>query len=105
MLWMDAAWMASHDLFEEPLGAVVSGLPLLNFAPKKVIAILAAAFGTLRAGGAFYQFTYGMQCPISKPVLDQLGLQATCMGRVLLNIPPASVYRITRSNARTPERS
>jgi phosphatidylethanolamine/phosphatidyl-N-methylethanolamine N-methyltransferase len=105
VLWMDASWMASHDLFEEPLGAVVSGLPLLNFAPKKVIAILAAAFGSLRAGGAFYQFTYGMQCPISKPVLDQLGLQATCMGRVLLNIPPASVYRITRSNARTPERS
>ena len=105
VLWMDASWMASHDLFEEPLGAVVSGLPLLNFAPKKVIAILAAAFGSLRAGGAFYQFTYGMQCPISKPVLDQLGLQATCMGRVLLNIPPASVYRITRSNARAPERS
>jgi phosphatidylethanolamine/phosphatidyl-N-methylethanolamine N-methyltransferase len=105
VLWMDASWMASHDLFEEPLGAVVSGLPLLNFAPKKVIAILAAAFGSLRAGGAFYQFTYGMQCPISKPVLDQLGLQATCMGRVLLNIPPASVYRIIRSNARTPERS
>ena len=105
VLWMDASWMASHDLFEEPLGAVVSGLPLLNFAPKKVIAILAAAFGSLRAGGAFYQFTYGMQCPISKSVLDQLGLQATCMGRVLLNIPPASVYRITRSNARTPERS
>ena len=35
VLWMDAAWMASHDLFEHPLGAVVSGLPLLNFAPKK----------------------------------------------------------------------
>jgi len=39
VLWMDAAWMASHDLFEHPLGAVVSGLPLLNFAPKKVAAI------------------------------------------------------------------
>jgi phosphatidylethanolamine/phosphatidyl-N-methylethanolamine N-methyltransferase len=30
VLWMDAAWMASYDLFEQPLGAVVSGLPLLN---------------------------------------------------------------------------
>jgi len=30
-------------------------------------------------------------------LLDELGLQATCMGRVLLNVPPASVYRITRS--------
>lgn len=105
VLWMDAAWMASHDLFEKPLGAVVSGLPLLNFSSKKVIAILAAAFGNLRDGGAFYQFTYGMQCPISKEHLDQLGLQATCMGRVLLNIPPASVYRITRSKSCKPDRT
>jgi phosphatidylethanolamine/phosphatidyl-N-methylethanolamine N-methyltransferase len=97
VLWMDAAWMASYDLFEKPLGAVVSGLPLLNFPAGKVTAILTAAFSKLRDGGSFYQFTYGMQCPISKAVLDELGLQASCMGRVLLNVPPASVYRITRS--------
>ena len=96
VLWMDAAWMASHDLFEHKLGAVVSGLPLLNFAPKKVTAILAAVFSKLRDGGSFYQFTYGMQCPVSRAQLDELGLQANCMGRVLLNVPPASVYRITR---------
>ena len=36
VLWMDAAWMASYDLFETPLGAVVSGLPLLNFPERKV---------------------------------------------------------------------
>lgn len=97
VLWMDAAWMASYNLFEQPLGAVVSGLPLLNLAPKKVSAILAAAFGKLREGGSFYQFTYGMRCPISKAQLEELGLKATYMGRVLLNVPPASVYRITRS--------
>src|SRR5580692_9013510 len=66
VLWMDAAWMASYKLFVEPLGAVISGLPLLNFPPGKVAAILAAAFSNLRDSGAFYQFTYGMQCPISK---------------------------------------
>jgi phosphatidylethanolamine/phosphatidyl-N-methylethanolamine N-methyltransferase len=99
VLWMDAAWMSSHDLFEEPLGAVVSGLPLLNFPPKKVCAILAAVFDNLRDGGSLYQFTYGVQCPIPKSLLDQLGLQADCMGRVLLNIPPASVYRISRSKS------
>ena len=91
--------MASYDLFETPLGAVVSGLPLLNFPEKKVSAILAAAFGNLREGAAFYQFTYGMQCPIPRALLDRLGLQANCMGRVLLNVPPASVYRITRGNS------
>ena len=102
VLWMDAAWMPSYNLFEQPFGTVVSGLPLLNFTPTKVIAILTAAFSKLRDGGSFYQFTYGTQCPLSKAQLDELGLQATCMGRVLLNIPPASVYRITR---RKPVRS
>jgi phospholipid N-methyltransferase len=96
VLWMDAAWMPSYNLFEQPFGTVVSGLPLLNFTPTKVMAILTAAFSKLRDGGSFYQFTYGTQCPLSKAQLDELGLQATCMGRVLLNIPPASVYRITR---------
>ena len=101
VLWMDAAWMPSYNLFEQPFGAVVSGLPLLNFTPKKVMAIVTAAFSKLRDGGSFYQFTYGMQCPLSKAQLDELGLQATCMGRVLLNIPPASVYRITRKKPDT----
>ncbi len=96
VLWMDAAWMDSYKLFEQPLGAVVSGLPLLNFPVKKVTAILTAVFSNLRDSGAFYQFTYGMQCPVSKSLLDELGLQASCMGRVLLNVPPASVYRFAR---------
>jgi phospholipid N-methyltransferase len=68
--------MASHDLFEHKLGAVVSGLPLLNFSPKKVTAILTAAFSKLRDGGSFYQFTYGMQCPVSKAQLDELRADA-----------------------------
>jgi phospholipid N-methyltransferase len=101
VLWMDAAWMPSYNLFELPFGAVVSGLPLLNFTPTKVMAIVTAAFSKLRDGGSLYQFTYGMQCPLSKAQLDELGLQATCMGRVLLNIPPASVYRITRKKPDT----
>src|SRR2546427_320625 len=32
----------------------------------------------------------------TEALLDELGLKANCMGRVLLNVPPASVYRITR---------
>jgi phospholipid N-methyltransferase len=97
VLWMDAAWVGSHNLFEgRPVGAVVSGLPLLNMTPRKLIAILTGAFGSMRAGGAFYQFSYGMGCPVPKPILERLGLKATCLGRVLLNVPPAAVYRITR---------
>ncbi len=31
-----------------------------------------------------------------KPILDRLGLKATCVGHALLNVPPAAVYKITR---------
>jgi phospholipid N-methyltransferase len=85
-----------------PVGAVVSGLPLLSMPARKVLAILDGAFLHLRQKGAFYQFTYGPKCPISRPLLDRLGLKATYVGRTLANIPPAAVYRISR---RAPRRT
>ncbi|CAN5524745.1 rRNA adenine N-6-methyltransferase family protein [soil metagenome] len=97
VLWMDAAWIDSQKVFAKgSFGAVVSGLPLLNMAPRKVEAILAGVFNSLRDDGVMYQFTYGVRCPVDRQHLDQLGLHAACVGRVLLNVPPASVYRITR---------
>ena len=54
------------------------------------------AFSYLRPGGAFYQFTYGPTCPISRPVLDRLGLKAKLVDRAMLNMPPAAVYKLTR---------
>lgn len=95
--WMDAARLAREDLFEGvPAGAVVSGLPLLSMKPRKVMGVLAGAFGCLRLGGAFYQFTYGPNCPVPRRVLDRLGLKAVRIGRALANVPPAAVYRISR---------
>lgn len=97
VLWMDAAWLDKHRLFENaPVGAVISGLGILAMSPRKVAAILAGAFGYLRPGGGFYQITYGPRCPVPDQVLDSLGLQATCIGQTYRNVPPASVYRITR---------
>lgn len=97
VLWMDAAWMLSHRLFDgSRFGAAISGIPLLNLPSRKVIAILEGVFANLREGGALYQFTYGMHCPIARSELDHLGLKATRIGRVYLNVPPASVYKITR---------
>ncbi|PZQ11543.1 MAG: SAM-dependent methyltransferase [Ancylobacter novellus] len=97
VLWMDATRLRSIE-FEKPkaVGAVVSGLPLLNMPPRKVIAILSGAFEHLRHGGAFYQFTYGPRCPVPRKILDRLGLKAKVAGKTLLNAPPATVYRITR---------
>lgn len=97
VLRMDAARLASHKLFAEAeVGAVVSGLPLLSLPPRKVIAILSGAFGYMRNNGSFYQFTYGPRCPVPRAILDRIGLKAVRVGGTIRNLPPASVYRITR---------
>lgn len=97
VLWMDAARLKTVDLCNcRPVGAVVSGLPLLSMSTRNVSSILDGAFAHLKQGGAFYQFTYGPQCPVARPILDRLNLRATLVGRTFLNVPPAAVYRISR---------
>lgn len=95
--WMDAACLREANLFEGPVvGAVISGMPVLSMPPRKVIAILRGAFGYMRPGGSFYQFTYTTRCPIPEAILSRLGLKATRIGSTLRNLPPAAVYRISR---------
>ncbi|MBM7044484.1 MULTISPECIES: class I SAM-dependent methyltransferase [Rhizobium] len=96
---MDAAQLGQCGLFEDaPFGAVISGLPLLSMPPAKIAAIVGGAFETMKPGGAFYQFTYGPRCPISRSILESLGLKGTRIGGTVRNIPPAGVYRISRQN-------
>jgi phospholipid N-methyltransferase len=100
VLCVDAVALRSIDVFPgESVGAVVSGLPLLLMPPNKVSAILESAFTRLRPGGAFYQFTYGTRSPVPSPILDRLGLAATRIGVTIVNIPPATVYRIAHRRA------
>jgi phosphatidylethanolamine/phosphatidyl-N-methylethanolamine N-methyltransferase len=99
VLQLDAAKLSSrHFSGQAAAGVIISGLPLLSMSPRKVMAILSGAFDCLREGGAFYQFTYGARCPVRRPLLDRLGLKAVRVGRALANVPPATVYRITRRN-------
>ena len=94
---MDATRLEDIRLFDdEKAGAVISGIPLLSLSSREIVAVLKSAFHHLRAGGAFYQFTYGLRCPISKAILDDLDLKASRIGRVIVNVPPAGIYRITR---------
>jgi len=103
VLQMDASRLTQERIFEGSyVGAVVSGLPLLSMPPRKVMAILAGAFGYLEQGGSFYQFTYGPRCPVSRTLLDRLGLKAIRIGSTVRNMPPAAVYQISR---RAPLRS
>ncbi|MGH8223138.1 MAG: class I SAM-dependent methyltransferase [Woeseiaceae bacterium] len=94
---MDAAHLTRANLLERGrVGSAVSGLPLLSMPPRKVMAILSGTFGYLQPAGSLYQFTYGPNCPIPRRVLNRLGLRATRIGRTILNVPPASVYRVSR---------
>lgn len=97
VLCVDASAIGRAELpLTAPVGAVVSGLPLLSMKPRTVFAILAGAFSHLREGGAFYQFTYGPRCPVPGVMLERLGLKATRVGHTYRNFPPATVYRFTR---------
>lgn len=100
VLPMDASKLATCNLFPgSAVSAVISGLPLLSMPTRKVMSILSGAFSYLQRTGSFYQFTYGPRCPVSRPVLDRLGLKATRIGGTVRNIPPAAVYRISRRRA------
>ena len=93
----DAAHLRHKQLFDgHGAGAVVSGLPLLSMPPFKVYSILLGSFRNLRPGASFYQFTYGRRCPVPPAILERLCLAAERTGRTVLNVPPASVYRISR---------
>lgn len=105
VLRMDAARLAGRDLFGgATAGAVVSGLPLLSMSPRTIMGILGGAFRHVRPDGGFYQFTYGLRCPVPRPILDRLDLQATRIGATVRNLPPAAVYRITRRDTDRPGR-
>jgi len=103
VLEMDAARLRDVELFDgERAGAVVSGLPLLLMRPRDVLALLEGSFDRLRPDAAFYQFTYGLEPPVSRRILDRLGLEVARSGGTLANVPPAAVYRIRRRRTRSP---
>lgn len=93
----DAARIGPQTLPDGLLfSCAISELPLLNMSAKTVIAILTGVSSRLREGGALYQFTYGVRCPVPHRLLDRFGFKATLLGRVLRNFPPARVYKIAR---------
>lgn len=75
---------------------IISGLPMLAFNEQSQRAILAEAFSLLQSGGVFVQFTYSALSPIPRPVLESLGLVSRPVSRVLLNMPPATVFHFQR---------
>ncbi|QWF16599.1 class I SAM-dependent methyltransferase [Lysobacter capsici] len=84
---------------DDGVAAVVSGLPLRNLSRRHRLAVLLGAFRHLPVDGAFYQFTYGAQFPLPRSWTDRHGFKVQRLGRVYGNLPPATVYRVTRRAA------
>lgn len=77
--------------------AVISGLPLLTMGARAQWNVVGACMQSLRPGAALYQFTYMTKCPIAPEILARLGLKAERIGSSFFNLPPASVFRISRA--------
>ena len=76
--------------------AVISGLPLLTMGLRAQWNVVGACMQSLRAGAAMYQFTYMTRCPIEPEILERHGLRAERIGSAMFNLPPASVYRLSK---------
>lgn len=79
--------------------AVISGLGLLSMPRTMQREILSAVFEVLKPEGSFIQFTYGPISPISRELLDELGLRARRASTAWRNVPPAAVYVYTRNRS------
>lgn len=76
--------------------AIVSGLGLLNMSRDLQRSIMRSAFDVLKPEGSFVQFTYSPKAPLSRELLDELGLSVRRGGFAWRNIPPASVFVFSR---------
>lgn len=91
ILTMDATALRFVGLFTSTsAGAAISSLPLLSIPPRKVLAILSGTFANMRRSAAFYRITYGLRCPVPRPILDNPGLRAVRTGFTVANNPSAS---------------
>jgi phosphatidylethanolamine/phosphatidyl-N-methylethanolamine N-methyltransferase len=79
------------ELTGQPIGAVVSSLPLLNQPPVRREKLIADAFALMGPAGLFVQFTYGPASPIPRAVCADL-YEAARSRPILLNLPPARVW-------------
>jgi phospholipid N-methyltransferase len=95
-----AAIVAAQN-FTQPgeVDAVVSGLGLLNMSRELQRSIMQSAFDVLKPDGCFIQFTYSPKPPLSRELLDELGLSVRRGGFAWRNIPPASVFVFSRARS------
>lgn len=77
-------------------GAILSGIPLLNFKQKERLALLEGALNWLDPGMPFIQLSYGPKAPVD---IKDSNLIVKPTNWVLTNVPPARfwVYRTRKT--------
>jgi len=73
---------------DQHFGAIVSGLPLLNFPAPRRHSFMEGVCRRLASGAPFVQFSYGVNAPVSAP--PGFGVHRAAM--IWANIPPARVW-------------
>jgi phosphatidylethanolamine/phosphatidyl-N-methylethanolamine N-methyltransferase len=74
------------------VNAIVCCLPLLTLPGDIVENVLRQVFEVLPEEGVMVQYTYGPRSPVPGKLQKRLGIKAKRAGRVLLNVPPATVW-------------
>lgn len=75
------------------IGTVVSGLPMVGMPKGFQRAIIEQGFKNVRPGGFMLQYSYS---PVAPVPAKALGIEAAIARFVLLNVPPAYVWKYTR---------
>jgi len=76
---------------------IISGIPLRSMKPADCRQIAKSVAAVLEPGGLFVQFSYFKASPVPKEVAAEVGLTGECVGSAMNNVPPAFVWRYTKS--------
>lgn len=87
------------------VSTVLSGLPLSLMSERQQRAVLDAAFDCMGDDGVFVLFTYGPAPPVPRSRLARWALAARPAGTAWPNVPPATVWRITKASAAVPAKA
>ena len=87
-----------NGVIEQPIGTVVSSLPLLTKPEPQRLALLHDAFSLMIPRGRFIQFTYGRASPVPRSG-SITPFHAHVSPLVWLNLPPARVWVYRRQAA------
>jgi phospholipid N-methyltransferase len=97
---MMAKLVPAKDTNECLVSTIISGLPFVMIPNDEIENILRAAFDLMcphgALGGQFVLFTYSHKVPVPQAIMARLGLTASRRGIALGNLPPATVYVLSR---------